>query len=1555
MKKQTRFILFVFFVVLVLAVTAVVASATVHEVDTTAELQTALNNVQTGDEIVVSASMSVSGDITFSQNATYTLRGSSSGVTVTLTSGSFTINAGNVTIKNMKVVASAKSALVIKNAAADVTIGEAGGSNSNTYIESKGSGVGTSSTGTGGAFLLEKGKLTIKSGTFYGSNRAANLCTLVIDGGTFYQNKTAVSNKIENAHILCSNSNGGTITINGGSFTRDSSAPYTCAALFLDSNSSKSNVTITGGTFNNLTTGISIDRCNNLTITGGTFTSTATGVGNCALIYYNKTRETATSGTVTVSGGTFIGSVAGAPTPLVYATAGEFTFSGGTFTTKGSVIFDIALSKEAGDSFKISGGTYILEDIASGNKGGVILRTRVGATFEVLESSYADTTKVLYLTDVDIKLSGGMLIDQRATISPLVDTTASNSNVVIGKVLLLTRYAKNYMVEVNDEYGGTGASVPFANNTVTVQYNGDNYYCYKIYRGNGNTAYAPVMDEGASVALVDNQPGLLFYSTIPSSVVTALAQKSYTYGTLIAPADYVAAAGSFTHSKLKTWGETAGVSPYYVDIPAHNSIVHQQDGSIDFNGGLIYLNNCERAYAAVAYVCVDGTYYYSTYEVTENARTMAEVSKTAYTDSSLVRNEEYIFESKYHIGAYSKYSGAEQELLRQYSNYTNTLTTATGLKPATNVSFSGAVGTNLQSKATALTQTLANYGYGTSGTPIVVGSKGTVAKQALAEVEGYGYYIGVIGEQIVIAGSNDVLTMQALSVFEGICKAANGAAFDLTEIIASNVQMVTLNCETLFVYSHTRDAGVYNLLPHYISSEPKHDNAFSGIAFRQSGKHLYNLEANEWTLVDAPLFVAMELGEELVGSGYNCVYVPDSFAVSGNAIHIGLTDLARELLLANGKDVGYYGYFIKDGNVVITSYDDATLRLAKNLFLESLNDFTLDVNGDGTADVYAFPADFEFENGYDNGFTGAFDSVSGATGAGNVASDVKQLITNYPRPDDLALSGAVNVSNGELELYYLDATLGNYIRYVKKLKENGYTVYMEQRMVEDSYFVTLVNRSANNGAGIMLHIMYNAYAHASTQPLGEGTTLADMFTPTLRVISARITDSVSYVNHILPQTYLTKKSYKKVTDSKLTVVERPYDGKGCYVYTLEDGSFVIIDGASNKNVSEFYSLLKALYKGIYGTNPSSSNPIRIAAWYLTHSHGDHVGLLNGFSSYLGTDVVLDAIITNFPSNDEIYNAPSVNQSILNNLGTANWYTGTSNGASAPVPFYNVHTGQNFFVGNLEFEVMFTPEDMHPWSVKAFNNACTVIRLTTHAHDVQVGGTVSANAVASSKVSLMSLGDIYVRSARMLRATYGSYLESDIMTNGHHGTGGEGELYQLINPQIILWQNKASAVKSKTANSTDRYNVENLEMIKNTRWRYILSGYRLSSGTYNPTIIFKADGVAGLGKASTDAEVRAQAQAFVENLQNINSSSAISYGTGYFVAYDFSTNKAATEYSGQGYLLWRGNYFSDTTLPAQPEPEQPAQPKPAGDDVTADIFGDEILLPELIALVEFKKR
>ena len=1091
-----------------------------------------------------------------------------------------------------------------------------------------------------------------------------------------------------------------------------------------------------------------------LTVKSGTFYGSNRAANGCDLVidggefYQNKTLVScqdvgahlwsSNGGKATVNGGNFVGSAEGAPSALVYATAGSLTFNGGTFSTKGDTLFDIALQKAAGDSFEISGGTYILEEASTG---GVMLRTMVGVSAEADKSEDADTTKVFYLSDVDVKLTGGTFVDRRATPSPLIDANVSNASVVLGHAQLLSRYAKRCFVAVN---GAVGEDIAFAQNAVTVQYDGENYYCYRACGQEESTMHSAEGEAAASV------------SVTPSTAVTL------------------------------------------------------GDG------------------------------------------------------------------------------------------------------------FSA----NLQNKAKALGEKLGSLGYTSTGTPIFVGCRGTLAGAALEKVKGYGYYIGVIDNTIVIAGSNNALTMQAIDVFAELCVA--GGAIQLTEIIASDVGMVALNVETPFVYSYTRDKNVPNI---YLREVIKVRN-YANLNFNSDKNHLYNREDNNKTQLDYPLVAAMEIAKAFNTSAFHCNYVSDRFKVTGSAIYIGLTEKARGILAANNKPIGYYGYFVKDGSIVITSYDDATLRLAKALFLEDLADYALDVNGDGTPDVYAYPADYEFEHGYNDGFTGAFDTFPNATGDNNVAAEVKKLVTEFPRPADLPISGVVNVSNGELEVYYLGATVANYKSYCQQLTDNGYTVYMRERVVEGSYFVTYVNR----GSDLMLHVMYTAYAHASLQKLGEDNTLDAMFEPTLRIISSKITDSAPYVHHILPESLHTKQAYTKRTDARLTAFQ--LDSAGGYLFTLEDGSFVVIDGGNGHKgeVENFYNVLVTLHTEIYGTAPTAENPIRIAAWYLTHSHCDHARLLEHFyAKYMDTEspdfahVVIDAMIGNFPSNDEAYNAHSIDQSKLNLMGTPGWYQSTVNGASTPVQFYNVHTGQTFFVGNLEFEVMYTTEDMHPWAMRAFNNGSTVIRLTVHAHDAEKGSTVPAGVAASSKTNCLAIGDIYTRTARVLRATYGDYLESDMMTVGHHGTGagGEGEFYKMVNPKVILWPNKGAAVKTCTVKKGSRGNVQNRKMIFGTHWRYILANRAVedaitNNGSYNPTITFTKDGVAGLGAASTDAEIRDEAQKFVAAIENAYGDAPISYGTGYYVGEDLSRNSDSIEpFSGGSCVWWRGNYFSDITFPTRP--------------------------------------
>ena len=79
---------------------------------------------------------------------------------------------------------------------------------------------------------------------------------------------------------------------------------------------------------------------------------------------------------------------------------------------------------------------------------------------------------------------------------------------------------------------------------------------------------------------------------------------------------------------------------------------------------------------------------------------------------------------------------------------------------------------------------------------------------------------------------------------------------------------------------------------------------------------------------------------------------------------------------------------------------------------------------------------------------------------------------------------------------------------------------------------------------------------------------------------------------------------------------------------LEDGRFIMIDGGQNiggmhtgydpwAQVDTIYNVLSDLYVKAYGYAPSNENPITIAAWIITHGHGDHISAMWDFSHKYG--------------------------------------------------------------------------------------------------------------------------------------------------------------------------------------------------------------------------------------------------------------------------------------------------------------------------------------------------
>lgn len=158
------------------------------------------------------------------------------------------------------------------------------------------------------------------------------------------------------------------------------------------------------------------------------------------------------------------------------------------------------------------------------------------------------------------------------------------------------------------------------------------------------------------------------------------------------------------------------------------------------------------------------------------------------------------------------------------------------------------------------------------------------------------------------------------------------------------------------------------------------------------------------------------------------------------------------------------------------------------------------------------------------------------------------------------------------------------------------------------------------------------------------------------------------------------------------------------VIKCADNSIIMIDGGDERQQMEAKQqaeLLEFLYE-ITGT--PKGQKIRIAAWYITHGHGDHV---NGFSSFLlnNTECLsLERVIANVPSGDFV----EVTDSIVANVKKAVQKYGCQE--------MKVHTGDVIQIADITMEVLYTHEDLiatnGSWGSVESNDASVVTELTT---------------------------------------------------------------------------------------------------------------------------------------------------------------------------------------------------------------------------------------------------
>lgn len=214
----------------------------------------------------------------------------------------------------------------------------------------------------------------------------------------------------------------------------------------------------------------------------------------------------------------------------------------------------------------------------------------------------------------------------------------------------------------------------------------------------------------------------------------------------------------------------------------------------------------------------------------------------------------------------------------------------------------------------------------------------------------------------------------------------------------------------------------------------------------------------------------------------------------------------------------------------------------------------------------------------------------------------------------------------------------------------------------------------------------------------------------------------------------------------------------CLIVRCKDGSFFVIDSAHMYSVNDDIRIVEFLTKINGGRKPV------VAGWFFSHAHEDHVSKFLDIVDYHKNEIEIETVYYNFPS------AANEHNIYWGECGLAVMERFERTMVNNPdIKCINLHSGQKFYVRNLEFDVLCTHEDVFPEPFSDFNNTSTSLMMFAEGSKVLLPGD---SAIESDKVIVRRFGD---------------YLKCDVVQVSHHGhTGTSPEFYRLANAECALF-------------------------------------------------------------------------------------------------------------------------------------------------------------------------
>ncbi|MBR4308743.1 MAG: hypothetical protein IKT58_04015, partial [Oscillospiraceae bacterium] len=351
-----------------------------------------------------------------------------------------------------------------------------------------------------------------------------------------------------------------------------------------------------------------------------------------------------------------------------------------------------------------------------------------------------------------------------------------------------------------------------------------------------------------------------------------------------------------------------------------------------------------------------------------------------------------------------------------------------------------------------------------------------------------------------------------------------------------------------------------------------------------------------------------------------------------------------------------------------------------------------------------------------------------------------------------------------------NTTSSQFLSYGTTLKNKGYTVLYEKAIPAASDY----NRHYKFLASDNSHVIYTYF----TAAYSETRIIVDTNKDSFRTYSYTSAGPGSGNGRTEVYAIPVSASEDGFLHSSAYGISKRNNAGAFLVIKMNDNSLFVVDGGSYMQMSDrdcerVYKLLRKI------TGLPEGQKIYINTWFLSHCHDDHIA---GFPRFL------QKYQSQFEVQNVMYNFGDVGASADNMLIMGQMFPNAR--------YYKQHTGEIFTICGVEFQVLYTLEDLYT------PNSSNKLVLDSEAckkKSNEENNDSSVLRVSFDGKTMILSGDVYDGDAIIMAMYPASTLHADVLQIPHHGFDSHATYVKTVAPTVSFIHQTETAMKNRKSN------------------------------------------------------------------------------------------------------------------------------------------------------------